>query len=263
VQGASPHSKPYEYQRQRSALWLEQFDDVVNCAHGSATIGQSHDGQGAPGGQGAQEHGGGAGAAAPTVGSGSAAMLPELGPLDVPLPPAEVIPAPQLQSQAGQFGPEHAGQAQVQVPVTGPPPQAPPPPSQSHVHGAQLAPGGQAGQVQAQVPPPVSPPLGGAQSHCTAGQSEFDGQAIGRRQAQPPPEASRRWQKPAAPQSPPTGQSVTASFVFAAVQAQRASVTQPFSVIMPMHGSGVTQAPRGQVAPVGHDSVGSSTHEQA
>jgi hypothetical protein len=263
VQGTSPHSKPYEYQRQRSALWLEQFDDVVNCAHGSATIGQSHDGQGAPAGQGAQEHGGGAGAAAPEVGSGSAAVLREVGPGDVPLPPAEVIPAPQLQSQGGQLGPEQSVQAQVHVPVTEPPPQDPPPPSQSHVHGAQLAPGGQAGQVQAQVPPPMAPPLGAAQSHCTAGQSEFDGQASGRRQAHPPPEASRRWQKPAAPHSPATGQSVTVSVVFAAVQAQRASVTQPFSVVMPRHGSGVTQAPRGQVAPVGQDSVGSSTHEQA
>jgi hypothetical protein len=47
--------------------------------------------------------------------------------------------------------------------------------------------------VQVQVPPPV-PGVGLEQSHSTAGQSAFAGQAIGCTQVQPPPEASRAWQ---------------------------------------------------------------------
>jgi len=107
------------------------------------------------------------------------------------LPLTPTLPAPQAQSQGGQLAPgTHAGQAQVQVP---PPPQEPPPPApQSQLHGAQVSPGAQTGQVQVQVPPPPLPPDGGCeQSHSTAGQSAFVGQAIGCTQVHPPPEASR------------------------------------------------------------------------
>jgi hypothetical protein len=129
--------------------------------------------------------------------------------LTVPEPLTPTPPSPQAQAQGGQAGPVQAGQAQVQVPGFGvpqtvPPPVLPPPvlppPVQSHLHGAQLSPGAQAGQVQAQVPLPLPPPLlppstavGGPpeQSHSTAGQSALAGQASGCTQAQPPPEASR------------------------------------------------------------------------
>ncbi len=132
------------------------------------------------------------GAGTPAVSGGNSSART---PVVVPVPPAEVTPSPHAQSQGGQLGPKQLGHAQVQVPpLPVPPPQVPPPLPQSHVHGAQAAPGGQSGQLQAQVPPPPPPPGGGAQSHCTAGQSAFAGQASGRRQAQPPPEASRRWQ---------------------------------------------------------------------
>jgi hypothetical protein len=155
----------------------------------------------------------------------------------------------------------------VQVPPPDepvPPPQLLPPPPQSHAHGGQVSPGAQAGQLQAQVPPPLPPLGGGGQSHCTAGQSASAGHAKGRRQAHPPPEASRMWQYPATPQSPPTGQSVTPFAAFAgADQAQRGSAVHPASVTRPTHGSGVTQTPAGHEAPAGHADAPTSTHEQA
>ena len=108
------------------------------------------------------------------------------------------LPAPHAQSQGGHVAPgAQLGQAHVQVrpplpPVT--PPHAPPAP-QAHVHGEQVSPGAHAGQSQVHVPPPPPLPVAGfEQSHWTAGQSAFAGQTTGWTQAQPPPEASRRWQ---------------------------------------------------------------------
>jgi hypothetical protein len=81
----------------------------------------------------------------------------------------------------------------VQVPLPTPPSLHDPPgspPVQSHLQGWQDSPGAQAGQAHVQVPPPMTPPPvpplpvppGGivpAQSHWTAGQSAFAGQASG------------------------------------------------------------------------------------
>ncbi len=124
-------------------------------------------------------------------GSGVSAPAPPTIVVGVPvaLPLTPTLPAPQAQSQGGQLAPgAHAGHAQVQV---RPPAQEPPPP-QSQAQGGQASPGAQTGQVQVHVPPPTPPPGGGCeQSHSTAGQSAFAGQAIGCTQVQPPPEASR------------------------------------------------------------------------
>jgi hypothetical protein len=116
--------------------------------------------------------------------------------------PAPTLPVPQAQSQGAQVVPgAQLGQAQVHVPpMVLPaallPQEPPPPPLQSQLQGGQVSPGAQAGHAQVHVPPPPPPPLGGGfeQSHATAGQSAFAGQAIGCTQVQPPPEASRVWQ---------------------------------------------------------------------
>jgi hypothetical protein len=120
-----------------------------------------------------------------------------LGPVE-PLPVTPTAPWPHAQSH----DPPPVvltGQAHVQVPPPElplppplPVPHADPPPEpfeppQSQAQGGQAAPGAQAGQAQVQVPPPTLPdPVppsvagGGAeQSHCTAGQLAFAGQARG------------------------------------------------------------------------------------
>jgi hypothetical protein len=84
------------------------------------------------------------------------------------------------------------------------PPPPEPPPAQLQLQGGQLSPGAQDGQAQVHMPPPTLPasttPDGG-QSHATAGQAAFGGQATGWAHAQPPPVALAAWQKPAPPQS--------------------------------------------------------------
>ena len=121
---------------------------------------------------------------------GSGATLPAL------LTPT--FPLPHAQSQGGHVVPAaQLGHAQVQVPV--PPPVVVPPHEppllQSQLHGGHVSPGAHVGQVQVQVrtppPPPEAPGTGFEQSHWTAGQSAFAGQAIGWTQVQPPPDASR------------------------------------------------------------------------
>jgi hypothetical protein len=136
---------------------------------------------------------------------GTAVALPE------PLGGTGTGPLAQSQLHGGQVSPgAQTGHAQAHVPgpdpgpVEQPPPPEPPPPVQSQLHGGQLSPGAQAGHAQVHIPPPALPastgPVGG-QSHATAGQAAFDGQATGCAQAQPPPVASAAWQKPAPPQS--------------------------------------------------------------
>jgi hypothetical protein len=127
--------------------------------------------------------------------AGAAPIFVGVVPLE-PSPLTATVPAPHAQSQGGQVAlSAQLGQAQVQVP---PPPTAPPltvpphePPAQSQVQGGQVSPGAHAAQAQVQVPPPPVPGVGLEQSHSTAGQSAFAGQAIGCTQVQPPPDASR------------------------------------------------------------------------
>jgi len=110
------------------------------------------------------------------------------------LPPMPTLPAPQAQSQGGQAAPgAQAGQVHAHVPpAAAPPPLQAPPPAHVQAQGGQVSPGAQAGQAHVHVPPPA-PPLGDGfeQSQATAGQSAPAGQAIGCTQVQPPPDASR------------------------------------------------------------------------
>jgi hypothetical protein len=110
--------------------------------------------------------------------------------------PASALPLPEL--AAAPPVPEEPPPVGT-VPEPAPPlpvtPTAPSPQAQAHDPPPVLV----TGQAQVQVPPPAlplpAPPSvagGGAeQSHCTAGQLAFAGQARGCTQAQPPPEASR------------------------------------------------------------------------
>jgi len=114
-------------------------------------------------------------------GTGGAPILVGVVPLE-PSPLTPTLPTPHAQSQGRQASPgAQAGQAQVHVPPPTEPPTAPPhePAAQSQLQGGQVSPGAQAPQVQVQVPPPLLPGVGLEQSHSTAGQSAFAGQAIG------------------------------------------------------------------------------------
>jgi hypothetical protein len=132
------------------------------------------------------------------------APAPSEGVPSVPLPEGLLtltLPAPHAHVQDGQNIPgAQIGHAQVHVPPPVPPPQAPRMlaalllPPQSQVQGGQVSPGAQAGHAQVHVPPPVLPGVALEQSHSTAGQAVFAGQAIGWTQVQPPPEAARAWQ---------------------------------------------------------------------
>ena len=139
-------------------------------------------------------------------------------------------PEPQSHVHGGQVVPAgQAGQPHVQVPpLMQPPPDGGP---QSHLHGGQLSPGAHAGQAQVQVPPPVPPPV---QSHSGGGQGTPGGHATGVTHAHGPPLGSRAWQKPPDGQVVPSGHRSLAPD-----QAQLASASHCVWSVIARQGSGV------------------------